>query len=387
MQSVTSATAVATTARSNDITLFASLELSKSKWVVTINNPGSEKFSKHVVEDGDGADLLELLSRSRGKAEQRYGVQVKAIVIQEAGLDGFWIHRLLLANGIESHVVDAASIAVDRRHRRAKTDAIDGETLLRTLMAWARGERRVCSMVRAPSREDEDRRRLTRERGTLLKERIQHTNRVRGLLSGQGVQDYDPLRRDRFERLEALRTGDGRELPPMLKEEIRRELDRIALVTTQLAAVERARDALIRMDAEERNNPAALLLKLKGLGPEFASLLWLESLFRSFGNRRQVAAYGGLAPSPWQSGGVERDQGISKSGNRRLRKTMIELAWLWLRHQPDSALSRWFQARVGAAKGRIRRIAIVALARKLLVALWRYVTQGVVPEGAVFKAA
>ena len=387
MQSVTSATAVATTARSNDITLFASLELSKSKWVVTINNPGSEKFSKHVVEGGDGADLLELLSRSRGKAEQRYGVQVKAIVIQEAGLDGFWIHRLLLANGIESHVVDAASIAVDRRHRRAKTDAIDGETLLRTLMAWARGERRVCSMVRAPSREDEDRRRLTRERGTLLKERIQHTNRVRGLLSGQGVQDYDPLRRDRFEQLEALRTGDGRELPPMLKEEIRRELDRIALVTTQLAAVERARDALIRMDAEERNNPAALLLKLKGLGPEFASLLWLESLFRSFGNRRQVAAYGGLAPSPWQSGGVERDQGISKSGNRRLRKTMIELAWLWLRHQPDSALSRWFQARVGAAKGRIRRIAIVALARKLLVALWRYVTQGVVPEGAVFKAA
>ena len=387
MQSVTSATAVATTARANDITLYASLELSKSKWVVTINNPGSEKFSKHVVEGGDGADLIELLSRSTAKAEQRYGVQVKAIVIQEAGLDGFWIHRLLLANGIESHVVDAASIAVNRRHRRAKTDAIDGEMLLRTLMAWARGERRVCSMVRAPSREDEDRRRLTRERGTLLKERIQHTNRVRGLLSGQGVQDYDPLRRDRFEQLEALRTGDGRDLPPMLKEEIRRELDRIALVTTQLAVVERARDALIRMDAEERNNPAALLLKLKGLGPEFASLLWLESLFRSFGNRRQVAAYGGLAPSPWQSGGVERDQGISKSGNRRLRKTMIELAWFWLRHQPDSALSRWFHARVGAAKGRIRRIAIVALARKLLVALWRYVTQGVVPEGAVFKAA
>ena len=217
MQSVTSATAVATTALANDITLFASLELSKSKWVVTINSPGSERFSKHVVEGGDGAGLLDLLSRSRAKAEQRYGVRVKAIVIQEAGLDGFWIHRLLLANGIESHVVDAASIAVDRRHRRAKTDAIDGETLLRTLMAWARGERRVCSMVCAPSPEDEDRRRLTRERGTLLKERIQHTNRIRGLLGGQGVRDYNPLRRDRFERLEALRTGDGRELPAMLK--------------------------------------------------------------------------------------------------------------------------------------------------------------------------
>jgi transposase len=386
MQSATSATAVATTARANDTTLFASLELSKSKWVVTINSPGSEKFSKHLVEGGDGAGLIDLVSRSRAKAEQRCGVQVKAIVIQEAGLDGFWIHRLLLAHGIESHVVDAASIAVDRRHRRAKTDSIDGEMLLRALMAWARGERRVCSMVRAPSLEEEDRRRLTRERGTLLKERIQHTNRIKGLLSGQGVRDYNPLRRDCFERLEAFRTGDGRELPPMLKAEIRRELDRIAVVTTQLATVERARDALIGTDAEERNNPAALLLKLKGLGPEFASLLWLESLFRNFGNRRQVAAYGGLAPSPWQSGGVERDQGISKSGNRRLRKTMIELAWFWLRHQPDTALSRWFHTRVGAAKGRVRRIAIVALARKLLVALWRYVTQGVVPEGAVFKA-
>ena len=385
MQSVTSATAVATTARANNITLFASLELSKSKWVVTINSPGSEKFSRHVVEGGDGAGLVDLLSRSRAKAEQRYGVQIKAIVIQEAGLDGFWIHRLLLANGIESHVVDAASIAVDRRHRRAKTDAIDGETLLRTLMAWARGELRVCSMVCAPSPHDEDRRRLTRERPAQGTHSAYQSGQ--GLLGGQGVRDYNPLRRDRFQRLEALRTGEGRELPPLLKAEIRRELDRIALVTTQLAAVERARDALIRTDAEERNNPAALLLKLKGLGPEFASLLWLESLFRSFGNRRQVAAYGGLAPSPWQSGGVERDQGISKSGNRRLRKTMIELAWFWLRHQPDSALSRWFQARVGGAKGRIRRIAIVALARKLLVALWRYVTQGVVPEGAVFKTA
>ena len=387
MQSVTPATVVAAAARANDITLFASLELSKSKWVVTINSPGSEKYSRHAVVGGDGAGLIDLLSRSRAKAEQRYGVPVKAIVIQEAGLEGFWIHRLLIANGIESHVVDAASIAVPRRHRRAKTDSIDGETLLRTLMAWARGERRVCSMVQAPRPEEEDRRRLTRERGALLEERIRHTNRIRGLLSGQGIGDYNPLRRDCLKRLEALRTGDGRELPAMLKAEIRRELDRLTLATTQLAAVERARDALIRADAEERNNPAAMLLKLKGLGPEFASLLWLEALFRSFANRRQVAAYGGLAPSPWQSGGVERDQGISKSGNRRLRKTMIELAWFWLRHQPDSALSRWFHARVGAAKGRVRRIGIVALARKLLVALWRYVTQGVVPEGAVFKAA
>ena len=240
--------------------------------------------------------MLGLLSRWRAKAEERYGVAIKSVVIQEAGLDGFWIYRLLLANGIESHVVDAGSIAVARRHRRAKTDSIDGETLLRTLMAWGRGERRVCSMVQAPSPEDEDRRRLTRERGTLVKERIQHTNRIRGLLSGQGVRDYNPLRRDCLERLEALRTGDGRPLPPLLKAEILRELDRIAVVTTQLATVERARDALVHTEVEKPDTPAGVLIKLKGIGPEFASLLWLEALFRRFANRRQVGAYGGLAP-------------------------------------------------------------------------------------------
>jgi transposase len=387
MQTDTSATVVATTVPGEAITLFASLELSKSKWLVTINSPGSEKFSKHVVAGGEAVSLLDLLARVGAKAEQRCDGPVRVMIIQEAGLDGFWIHRLLIDSGIESYVVDAASIAVDRRHRRVKTDAIDGETLLRTLMAWARGERGVCSMIRVPSPQEEDHRRLTRERGTLLKERIQHTNRIQGLLSGQGIRDYDPLGRDRFDRLEALRTGDGHRLPPMLKMEIRRELDRIELVTTQLASVERARDALVRTQTMGRENPAALLIKLKGIGAEFASLIWLEALFRGFGNRRQIAAYAGLAPSPWQSGSIDRDQGISKAGNRRLRHTMIELAWFWLRHQPDSALSRWFQARVGARKGRIRRIAIVALARKLLVALWRYVTQGIVPEGAVLKAA
>jgi len=386
MQTDTPATVVATAVRSDVSTLFASLELSKSKWLVTVNSPGSDKFSRHVVEGGDGGALLDLVARLRVKVEQRSGLSVKVMVIQEAGLDGFWLHRLLVDSGIESHVVDPASIAVDRRHRRAKTDAIDGETLLRTLMAWARGERRVCSMVQAPSREEEDRRRLTRERGTLLKERIQHTNRIKGLLSGQGIRDYDPLSKDRLARLDTLRTGDGHPLPPLLKAEIRRELDRIELVTTQLKMVEQARDTLLRTETPGLKTPAALLSKLKGIGPEFASLLWLEALFRGFANRRQVAAYAGLAPSPWQSGGTDRKQGISKAGNRRLRHTMIELAWFWLRHQPGSALSRWFHARAGDGKGRVRRIAIVALARKLLVALWRYVTQGVVPEGAEFKA-
>lgn len=381
------ATALQTVVRVNDTKLFASLELSKSRWLVTVSAPGSEKLSQHVVIGGDGGALLNLLGRLRASAERRGGMAVQVVVIQEAGLDGFWLHRLLEANGIESHVVDPASIAVDRRHRRAKTDVIDGEMLLRTLMAWARGERRVCSMVRPPSPDEEDRRRLTRERGTLLKERTQHTNRIKGLLAGQGIADYDPLRKDRLARLDALRTGDGRPLPERLKAEIRREIERVDLVVSQMAMVERERDALVGMTSDPApETAAAVLVRLKGIGPELGSLIWLEALYRGFSNRRQIAAYAGLAPSPWQSGGTDREQGISKSGNRRLRHALVELAWFWLRHQPASALSVWFRARVGQGRGRIRRIAIVALARKLLVALWRYATQGVVPAGATFKA-
>jgi transposase len=383
-----SATPIEATTRPDAGRLFAALELGKSRWLVTVDAPGSDKLSRHAVAGGDGAALLDLLARLRTTAERRTGRPVEVLVIQEAGLDGFWLHRLLERNGTSSHVVDPASIAVNRRHRRAKTDTIDGEMLLRTLMAWARGERRVCSMVRPPSPEEEDRRRLTRERATLLKERIQHTNRIKGLLCGQGIVGYDPLRKDRLARLDALETGDGRPLPERLKAEIRREIERIELVCAQIAAVERERDALIEATSEAAGpgTPAVALTRLKGVGGELGSLLWLEALFRHFDNRRQIAAYAGLAPSPWQSGGTEREQGISKSGNRRLRHAMVELAWFWLRHQPDSALSAWFRERVGQGRGRVRRIAIVALARKLLVALWRYTTRGVVPRGAAFKA-
>ena len=368
-------------------TLFASLELSKARWLVTVSAPGSDKLSRHQVPGGDGQALLKLLWRLQAAAARRTGAPVMIIVIQEAGLDGFWIPRLLVQNGITSHVVDPASIAVNRRHRRAKTDRIDGAKLVRTLMAWMRGERQVCSMVQPPSPEDEDRRRLARERARLLKERVQHTNRIKGLLCGQGIAHYDPRHRDRRARLVALTTGDGRPLPERLKAEIGRELDRLELVASQLAAVERERDALVAQTAEADACAApAALIRLRGIGPELAALLWLEALFRRFGNRRQIAAYAGLTPSPWQSGGIDREQGIAKSGNPRLRRAMIELAWFWVRHQPGSALSRWFVERVGAARGRVRRIAIVALARKLLVALWRYVRQGVVPEGAVLKA-
>ncbi len=365
--------------------MFASLELSRSRWLVTILAPDSDKMSKYSVPGGDGGALLGLLVRLRERAERHSDLAVQIITIQEAGFDGFWIHRLLEANGVESHVVEPASIAVPRRHRRAKTDAIDGEALLRTLMAFKRGEPRVCSMVVPPGVEAEDRRRLARERRTLIKERIGHINRIKGLLATQGIADYEPMRQDCRERLKALQTGDGRPLPPRLKAEIGRELERIELVRRQITEVEADRALLVRDDGAV-TSPAGQLIRLRGIGPEFATVLWLEGLFRRFQNRRQVAAYAGLAPSPWQSGNVSGEQGISKSGNPRLRTTAIELAWLWLRHQPDTALSRWFQERVRSDRGRLRRVAIVALARKLLIALWRFVTDGVVPKGAKLKA-
>ena len=365
-------------------TLFVSLELSESKWLATVLSPGGDKMSRHVVAAGDWNALLGLLLRAKAKAEARLGKPVGITAIHEAGLDGFSVHRMLEKNGVESHVVDPASIAVPRRKRRAKSDRIDGETLLRTLLAHKRGEPRVCSMVVPPSPEDEDRRRLSRERHTLVSERVQHTNRIRGMLMAEGIADYDPLHRDRRGRLDALRTADGRPLPPHLKARILREIERAEVLLRQIAEVEAERDALLRPEREAAAAP--LLTRLKGIGAEFASVLWSEAFFRRFDNQRQLSAFAGLAPSPWKSGRIDREQGISQAGNPRLRTTAIELAWMWLRHQPGSALSRWFRDRVGAERGRARRVAIVALARKLLVALWRYATQGVIPDGAVMKA-
>jgi len=369
--------------RGDCATLFVSLELSRSTWIATSLAPGSKKMSKHTLAGGNGRELLDLLARLKARAEQRIAAPVKVVAIHEVGLDGFWIHRLLEANGIESHVVDPASIAVPRRHRRAKTDAIDGETLLRTLMAWQRGEPRVCAMTVPPSPIEEDRRRISRERATLLRERIRHTNRIRGLLFGQGVTNYNPLHKKRREYLKELKTGDGRSLPAHLEAEILREIDRLELVLHQIHEVEAERDEMLR--PAKASSPVALLMRLKGIGAEFATVLYLEGLFRHFENRRQLAAYAGLAPSPWKSGSIDQEQGISKASNPRLRTTMVELAWMWVRYQPDSALSCWFRQRVGSERGRTRRISIVALARKLLIALWRYVTHGEIPAGAVTK--
>jgi transposase len=376
-------------AREYDNAIFVALELSRSAWLIAVSLPDSEKVSKYRVAAADTTALLNLLARLKAQAERRCGEAVRIVSIHEAGLDGFWVHRLLQANGIESHVVDAASIAVERRKRRAKTDRIDVEKLLRTLMGWARGERRICSMVRPPSPQQEDERRLTRERETLIAERIKHVNRIKGLLATQGIFEFEPMRKQRRERIEELRCWDGQPLPPRLKAELLRELERLELVLSQISKVEAERDLALQKAAEihsEGSTVGTLLVRLRGIGPEIASVLSSEAFFRCFGNRREVAAYAGLTPSPWQSGGIDVEQGISKAGNSRLRRTMIQLAWLWLRNQPESALTRWFHERVGDKRGKIRRITIVAVARKLLVSLWRYVAQGVIPAGAELKA-
>jgi transposase len=366
--------------------IFVSLELSRSAWLVTSLSPGGcKKMSKHQVCGGDVAGLLTRFAELQARARARTNQLFPLIVIQEAGLDGFWLHRVLQSEGIESYVVDPASIATSRRRRRAKTDKIDGEALVRALLAHQRGEPRVCAMVKAPTPEEEDQRRICRERKTLTSERVEHVNRIKGLLFAQGVSGYEPMHRHRRARLEDLRTGDGRPLPRHLKAQLIRELDRLELLLEQIEAVEAERDILLA-SANKTSTPVRLL-ELKGVGPEFANVLWSEGLYRHFDNRRQVAAYAGLAPTPWQSGTIDREQGVSKAGNPRLRATMIQLAWLWLRHQPDSALSRWFHERVKMIGGRLKKPMIVALARKLLIALWKYMTAGIVIEGAVIKTA
>jgi len=365
--------------------IFVSLELSRKTWLITSLSPGSgEKMSRHTTPAAAGlGGLLARLSELQAKAKARTGRDYRVVLIMEAGLDGFWIHRALEEEGIESYVVDAASIAVSRRGRRAKSDRIDGEALLRTLMAFKRGEPRVCSMVRAPSPEDEDRRRVCRERKVLVAERTAHINRIKGLLFTQGVGDYEPALKNRRRALEALRTGDGRPLPERLKQQIGRELDRLEMTMQQIKMIEAERDALFAVEQA----PGARVARLRGIGPEFSAVLGGEAFYRHFDNRRQIAAYAGLAATPWKSGSIDREQGVSKAGNPRLRTTLIQLSWLWLQHQPASELSQWFNQRMQGGSARTKKVMIVALARKLLIALWRFETQGEVPAGAVLKAA
>ena len=364
------------------------IELSKKSWIVAVNTPLSDKISRHTLKPSDGKELLDLCERIRTRVAKETTKRVEMVSCYEAGYDGFWLHRLLQAHDIRNHVIDPASLQVDRRARRAKTDRVDAERLLRSLMAYLRGEPKVWSVVRVPSVAEEDDRRLHRERGRLINERIQHVNRIKGLLAIHGIYDYQPLRRDRIQRLEQLHTADGRTLPPRLEAEILRELQRLEIVIGMIKTIEAERDAIASANTEtERGSVKKIqhLAKIKSIGPEFATTLVGEVFYRSFDNRKQLASYVGLTPAHFQSGAMSRDQGISKAGNAKARTVMIELAWLWLRHQPDSDLSVWFRDRVGKLKGRIRRITIVAVARKLLITLWRYLETGLAPEGAILK--
>jgi transposase len=364
------------------------IELSKKSWIVAVNTPLSDKISRYTLKPGDGRELLDLCERIRTRVARETNKRVEIVSCYEAGYDGFWLHRLLEAHGIRNYVIDPASLQVDRRARRAKTDRVDVERMLRSLMAYLRGEPKVWSIVRVPSVAEEDDRRLHRERDRLINERIQHVNRIKGLLAIHGIYDYQPLRRDRMQRLQQLHTTDGRPLPPRLKAEILRELQRLHLAMEMIKAIEAERDAIASAKTETEHTSAKKiqdLAKVKSIGPEFATILVGEVFYRSFDNRKQLASYVGLTPAHFQSGSMSCDQGISKAGNAKARTAMIELAWLWLRHQPDSLLSVWFRDRVGKLKGRIRRITIVAVARKLLIALWRYLETGLVPEGAILK--
>ena len=363
------------------------IELSKTSWVVGVQPPSGGRPSEHRLPGGDWRGLLALIERIGRRLGRELNRPVEVISCYEAGYDGFWLHRLLEGHGVCNHVLDPASLLVNRRARRAKTDRIDVERMLRALSRHLRGEPDACSVVRVPSLEQEDARRRHRERHRLIQERVQHVNRIKALCALQGIYDYEPLRSGRRARLPGLRTGDGCALPARLSAEIARELQRLELVLEMIAQIEAERDAVVAQEAPQHPDADKIkaLVRLKSIGMEFATTLVGEVLYRSFDNRRQLGSYVGLTPSPYSTGATVRDQGISKAGNPKARSSMVELAWMWLRHQPDSALSIWFRERVGALKGRPRRIAVVALARKLLVALWRYLETGLVPAGAVFK--
>ncbi len=381
-------TGSAQTAIDYNSTIIAALELSSKKWVLAVQLPGVDRHSRHVL-DACGDGLVSFVARLKARCATAGREITRVILTHEAGRDGFWLARFLARHNIEVHVMQPSSLPVDRRARRAKTDIIDVEMLLRTLMAWLRGEPRVCSMVPIPSEGDEEARRAYREREDLSRERRSIVNKIDGILATLGVKGYKALRRDRREQLKCARQPDGDPIPQKARARLERLLDRLELVLKLIEQVESERDAVLKKDApaDEAEGMIRSLTQLRAVGPDFATLLVREAFVRQFRNRRALGGYVGLGGTPFSSGGSEREQGIGKDGNRRVRAAMVELAWMWLRWQPDSALSVWFRARVGAMGGRIRKIMIVALARKLLVALWHYVNDGVVPDGAKLKVA
>ncbi|WOD18616.1 IS110 family RNA-guided transposase [Paraburkholderia kirstenboschensis] len=376
------------TTGSEEQLLAVSLELAAANWKVALHDGRRDKPAVHTVAQPQAAARLQavlaLIEGHREKWSLPAGVRI--VVSYEAGQDAFWICRALQAHGIECYVVDPASIPVERHRRRAKTDRLDAIKLVINLRAWLRGERDRMHVVHVPSPQDEASRHLMRDRGQLQKEVLQHHDRMRKLLVTVGC--WHNVDHKAFAGQLAcgqVMCHDGAPLPPELRERLLRECDRLALVEQQLAVLEKTRQESLPSPARERIDQLA---RLKAIGPVGASRLALELFWREFTNRRQVGACVGLVPQPYNSGESQVDQGISRQGNRRVRALLVEIAWCWLRYQPDSALTQWFNQRTKGTgpNRRARRIAIVAVARRLAIALWRYLKDGVIPDGAQLKS-
>jgi transposase len=366
----------------------AALELSKTSWVCAFAVPGDSIATVQKFKAGQVDRLIGFLTSRKSKAERLSGRPMQVVLCYEVGYDGFWLARLLNATGIRTVVFDPASFLMPRRGRRAKTDRLDAEGMTRTLRAWLSGDREVARDVQIPSVEQEDAKRIERERKYLVEERISIVGRIKGLLALHGIWlSGKRIGKGLREGLEAMRTGDGRALAPFLRRDIERMLSRYELVSQQIAEVEAdRREALSDNTGRFPNTEKVQRLSTLGaVGETTATVLVAEVYHRTFETRRHVASFIGLAPSPYNSGDVDRDQGINKAGNKLARQTLVELAWFWLRYQPNSKLSLWWRDRFGDKGMRARKVGIVALARKLAIALWRFVEDGVIPEGAVLK--
>jgi transposase len=367
-------------------TLIAVIEMSQSSWLVAGIVPGvaRQPLKKLAVDE---SALLKLLHRWREEAEQA-GHRIERIAVAfEAGRDGFWLARWLRGRGIEAHVIHASSVAVSREHRRAKTDRLDTELLKRAFLGWLRSERDHCKMVAIPTTKDEDGKRPNRERESLVGEQSRIVNRMKATLTRLGIRGFNPKLKKAGERLDSLRTPEGEPIPPNTLAELRRDMVRRRLVSDQIRQIEDAR--LERLEHAPGDGPHAmvrLLARVIGVGIETADMLVQEVLSRNMRDRRAVARYAGLTGSPDESGQKRREKGLARSGNARVRRGMIQLAWRFLMFQKDSSLAQWFRARTENARG-TRKLMIVALARKLLIALWRLVREGVVPDGVVLRPA
>jgi transposase len=369
-----------------DSTLIAVIEMSQSSWLVAGLVPGVERQPLKKLEIDESA-LLKLLNRWRAEAEKA-GRKIERIAVAfEAGRDGFWLARWLRARNIEAHVIHASSIAVSREHRRAKTDRLDTELLKRAFLGWLRGERDHCKMVAIPTMKDEDAKRPNRERENLVGEQNRIVNRMKATLVRLGIRGFNPKLKKAADRLEGLRTPEGEPIPPNTLAELRRDMERRRLTSEQVRQIEKVRlECLERSSSDGPNAMVRLLARVIGVGIETADMLVQEALSRNLRDRRAVARYAGLTGSPDESGKKRREKGLARSGNARVRRGMIQLAWRFLMFQKDSALAQWFRARTENARG-TRKTMIVALARKLLIALWRLVREGVVPEGVVLRPA